>query len=67
MYPYIAASNGLAATVPEWAQAGGTDAMLRRFHDPAPRARIVRELKANGARSGGRRGHPARQLRRIRR
>ncbi|HEY1905130.1 MAG TPA: hypothetical protein VGG91_03760, partial [Myxococcaceae bacterium] len=33
IYPYVAASNGLAATVPEWAQAGGTDAMLRRFHD----------------------------------
>ena len=28
-----------------WAQAGGTDAMLRRFHDPETRARIVREVK----------------------
>ncbi|HZR09560.1 MAG TPA: D-aminoacylase [Myxococcales bacterium] len=45
VYPYIAASNGLAATIPEWAQAGGTDAMIRRFHDPAARRRILGELR----------------------
>lgn len=46
IYPYLAASNGLAATVPEWAQAGGNETMIRRFHDPATRARIVQELRA---------------------
>ena len=45
IYPYVAASNGLVATVPGWAQAGGADAMLQRFHDPETRARIVREVK----------------------
>ena len=45
VYPYIAASNGLAATVPEWAQAGGTDAMIRRFHEPRTRQRILGELR----------------------
>jgi N-acyl-D-aspartate/D-glutamate deacylase len=46
IYPYVAASNGLAATVPAWAQAGGTEAMIRRFHDPETRGRILREVKA---------------------
>ncbi len=46
VYPYVAASNGLSATVPEWAQAGGTDEMIRRFHDPATRRRILREVRA---------------------
>jgi dihydroorotase/N-acyl-D-amino-acid deacylase len=46
VYPYVAASNNLSATVPGWAQAGGTEAMIRRFHDPPTRARIVRELQA---------------------
>jgi dihydroorotase/N-acyl-D-amino-acid deacylase len=45
VYPYVAASNGLAATVPEWAQAGGTDEMIHRFHDPGSRPRILRELR----------------------
>ncbi|MGZ6162722.1 MAG: N-acyl-D-amino-acid deacylase family protein [Myxococcaceae bacterium] len=46
IYPYVAASNGLSATIPEWAQAGGTEAMIRRFHDPPTRARILREVQA---------------------
>ena len=46
VYPYVAASNNLSATVPGWAQAGGTEAMIRRFHDPATRARIVQELRS---------------------
>jgi N-acyl-D-amino-acid deacylase len=45
VYPYVAASNGLAATIPEWAQAGGTDEMIRRFHDPVQRPRILGELR----------------------
>ena len=46
IYPYVAASNGLVATVPGWAQAGGTETMLRRFQDPETRPRILREVKA---------------------
>jgi N-acyl-D-amino-acid deacylase len=39
-YPYTASSTGIAALVPQWAQAGGSKAMIERFHDPAARARI---------------------------
>ena len=35
IYPYLAASNGLAATIPEWAQDGGNATMIARFRDPA--------------------------------
>jgi N-acyl-D-amino-acid deacylase len=47
MYPYVAAMNNLSSNVPEWAQAGGADEMLKRFADPATRARIVRDMKAD--------------------
>ena len=40
VYPYTAAGTGLSQFVPEWAQAGGVQAMLRRFRDPATRARV---------------------------
>ncbi len=49
VYPYTAAQNSLSASVPEWAQAGGVDAMIARFKDPALRARIVKELNETGA------------------
>ncbi|HUG54894.1 MAG TPA: D-aminoacylase [Vicinamibacteria bacterium] len=45
MYPYVASGNGLDATVPQWAQAGGVEAMIRRFHEPTLRARILREIR----------------------
>jgi dihydroorotase/N-acyl-D-amino-acid deacylase len=45
MYPYIASGNALHATVPQWAQAGGTDAMIARFRDPADRERIATEIR----------------------
>jgi N-acyl-D-aspartate/D-glutamate deacylase len=45
MYPYVAAANGLSASIPGWAQAGGVDKMLARFADPAERARIAEELR----------------------
>jgi len=48
MYPYDAARNGLDASVPEWAHDGGVDAMIARFHDPAARARIEKELWHGG-------------------
>jgi dihydroorotase/N-acyl-D-amino-acid deacylase len=50
MYPYVASGNGLDATVPQWAQAGGVDAMIARFHEPAQRERILREIReGNGS------------------
>jgi N-acyl-D-amino-acid deacylase len=49
VYPYTAAQNGLAASIPEWAQAGGVDAMIARFKDPYQRARIIKELTTTGA------------------
>ena len=39
-YPYTASSTGIAALVPQWAQAGGSAAMAARFHDAEARAKI---------------------------
>lgn len=54
-YPYLAGQTGLVALIiPGWAQDGGREAMLRRFADPAQRARIVAEAEeAMTARFGG--------------
>lgn len=54
-YPYLAGQTSLAALIiPGWAQAGGRDAMVERFADPALRARIVSEAnEALDARFGG--------------
>jgi len=58
-YPYVASGNGLDATVPQWAQAGGVDAMIARFHDPQQRARILREIReGNGEDLGGWKARP---------
>ena len=48
MYPYDAARNGLAANIPDWAQAGGQEAMLARFRDPAQREKIKAQLWYGG-------------------
>jgi N-acyl-D-amino-acid deacylase len=59
MYPYVASGNGLDATVPQWAQAGGVDAMIKRFHDPAQRARILSEIRGgHGGEWDGWKGRP---------
>ena len=59
MYPYVASGNGLDATVPQWAQAGGVDAMIKRFHDPAQRARILQEIRdGHGGEWDGWKGRP---------
>ncbi len=57
-YPYLAGQSGLGALIiPGWAQEGGRDAMLKRFADPAMRARIVKESEdAMAARFGGPQG-----------
>ena len=43
MYPYTAAGTHLQQLIPEWAQEGGVDEMLRRLRDPDTRRRIVEE------------------------
>jgi N-acyl-D-amino-acid deacylase len=57
-YPYLAGQTGLGAlTVPAWAQDGGRPEMLKRFKDPALRARIAREIEeALNARFNGAEG-----------
>jgi N-acyl-D-amino-acid deacylase len=41
-YPYTYGSTSLEQlTIPSWAQEGGRDAMLKRFKDPALRAKVI--------------------------
>ena len=39
-YPYVASSTSLTATIPQWAQDGGTDKLVARLKSPQDRARI---------------------------
>lgn len=57
-YPYLAGQSGLGSLIiPGWAQEGGRAAMLKRFADPAERARIITEAEqAMTARFGGPQG-----------
>jgi N-acyl-D-amino-acid deacylase len=57
-YPYLAGQSGLGSLIiPGWAQEGGREAMLKRFADPAQRARIITEAEqAMTARFGGPQG-----------
>jgi dihydroorotase/N-acyl-D-amino-acid deacylase len=43
-YPYTASSTGIGALVPQWAQAGGHSALVKRLHDPETRARIKQTI-----------------------
>jgi dihydroorotase/N-acyl-D-amino-acid deacylase len=44
VYPYTAASTGLAACLPPWAVEGGVEKMLARLRDPATRARVKADI-----------------------
>ena len=44
-YPYVASSTGLTATIPPWAQDGGTEKLVARLKDPKERARIRKEME----------------------
>ncbi|MEW6320968.1 MAG: D-aminoacylase [Acidobacteriota bacterium] len=44
-YPYVASSTSLTATIPDWAEEGGTERLIARLRDPATRARIRREME----------------------
>jgi N-acyl-D-amino-acid deacylase len=57
-YPYLAGQSGLGALIiPGWALEGGRPEMLKRFADPATRAKIIAEAeRAMTARFGGPQG-----------
>ena len=44
IYPYIAGSTSLSASLPPWALEGGVEKMLARLRDPAMRERIKKEI-----------------------
>lgn len=44
-YPYVASSTSLTATIPQWAEEGGADALVARLKDPATRRRIRRDME----------------------
>jgi N-acyl-D-amino-acid deacylase len=44
-YPYVASSTSLTATIPPWAQDGGTEKLLARLKDTRERARIRKEME----------------------
>ncbi|MCC7125903.1 MAG: D-aminoacylase [Acidobacteria bacterium] len=44
-YPYVASSTSLTATIPQWAEEGGSDALVARLKDPATRRRIRRDME----------------------
>ncbi|MEI6645946.1 MAG: D-aminoacylase [bacterium] len=45
-YPYLASGTDLDIVLPEWAAAGGRDAILAHLHNPSTRTRIEKELDA---------------------
>ena len=48
MYTYIAGATGFDACVPRWSLEGGGAAFRERLHDPATRARILKEASTPG-------------------
>jgi N-acyl-D-amino-acid deacylase len=44
-YPYVASSTSLTATIPPWAQDGGTDKLIERLKNKSERARIRKEME----------------------
>ncbi|HPC48731.1 MAG TPA: D-aminoacylase [Kiritimatiellia bacterium] len=46
-YPYTASGTDLDVVLPEWAAAGGRDAILANLRSPAARRRMEEELDAN--------------------
>jgi N-acyl-D-amino-acid deacylase len=44
-YPYVASSTSITATIPDWAEEGGTAKLIERLKDPQTRARIRRDME----------------------
>jgi N-acyl-D-amino-acid deacylase len=54
LYPYLASSTGLSATLPDWANEGGKEAILKRLADPELRRRMEADMREGQApRAGG--------------
>ena len=49
VYPYVTANTQFSSILPPWALAGGKDALLTRLQTPELRARVIRDLKGEGA------------------
>jgi N-acyl-D-amino-acid deacylase len=47
IYPYIAGSTALSASLPPWAQEGGVEKMLNRLRDAETRQRLKREISTD--------------------
>lgn len=47
-YPFTAAGTDLDIVLPDWAQEGAAPAEMKRFAQPATRARIIEEIDASG-------------------
>lgn len=47
MYVYPAGSTGLDAAMPTWVQAGGVEQWIARLKDPAIRAKVLTEMRAD--------------------
>ena len=45
VYPYVASSTSLTATLPQWVMDGGADAMIKRLGDKSTRARIRKDME----------------------
>lgn len=48
-YPYLAGATYLAALLPSWVHAGGTDAVIARLLEPDTRRRVLYELEVSGS------------------
>jgi len=53
MYPWVASSNSLHASLPSWMRAGTKQDMLGRLRDPQLRARAAAEVREDWGRSDG--------------
>ena len=47
VYPYLAGSTMLTATLPPWFQEGGNPSVLRRLEDPASLARLRQDIESD--------------------
>ena len=45
VYPYVASSTSLTATLPQWVLDGGVDKLVERLSDRATRARVKRDME----------------------
>ncbi len=48
MYNYTAGATGLDAAMPPWVQEGGLEEWIKRLHDPAIRAQLVKDITTPG-------------------